>query len=288
METTSKLQAARDTMATPSFLTVPFGPLGQVCRLGLATRGGTDLCREDIHHAIKRGVNFLNWCGSSDALSQTIAGLHERRREVVVCVQFDARRAEDAERELAHILQELHTGYVDILTFYYVEEASEWQEISGPGGALQFCRQAQEAGQVRLLGLTSHQRPLAARVAESGLLDMVMIRYNAAHRGAETDVFPSTTPLKMPVVVYTCLRWGALLQGTPEDPPDFTAPRASAWYRFALQHPAVSVALMAPQNRVELEEDLTTLDEDKPLSAEEFERLAEHGRRVRKYAGSFP
>ena len=159
----------------------------------------------------------------------------------------------------------------------------------GPsGGALEYCRTAQRDGQVRLLGLTSHQRPLAAHVARSGLIDLLMIRYNAAHRGAEQEVFPITDALGMPVVVYTCLRWGALLEPTPDDPPDFVVPRAPDWYRFALQHPSVAVALMAPDNRQELLEDLQALEAPSPLSAEHYERLAAHGQRVRRHAGSFP
>ena len=50
-----------------------------------------------------------------------MAGLGGRRRDVFVCVQFSARTAADAERELAGILRELNTDYVDVLTFYYVE-----------------------------------------------------------------------------------------------------------------------------------------------------------------------
>jgi predicted aldo/keto reductase-like oxidoreductase len=92
----------------------------------------------------------------------------------------------------------------------------------------------------------------------------------------------------MPVVVYTCLRWGALLRGTPDDPPGFVPPQAPLWYRFALQSPSVAVALMAPESREELDEDLTVLDAPGPLTAEEYELLAEHGRRVRKYGGAFP
>src|SRR5439155_14728578 len=99
--------------------------------------------------------------------------------------------------------------YVDVLTFYYVEEAAEWEQIAGPGGALAYCASARRDGLVRLLGLTSHQRRLAAAAARTGLLDVLMVRYNAAHRGAEAEVFPVTDALGMPVVVYTCLRWGA-------------------------------------------------------------------------------
>jgi predicted aldo/keto reductase-like oxidoreductase len=259
-----------------------------ICRLGLATRGGGHLTVPDVHHALDRGVNFLNWPGSPDALSRAIAALGPRRREVMVGVQFEARRAADARRELDSILTTLRTDHVDVLTYYYVEEASEWEEIIGPGGAHDYCQQAKQAGKVRLLGVTSHQRPLAATMAQSGLLDLLMIRYNAAHRGAEQDVFPVTDALHMPVIVYTCLRWGALREATPDDPPGFVPPPAPAWYRFALQAPSVTVALMAPDNRAELEEDLTVLDAPGPLSVEEYARLAEHGARVRRHAGTFP
>src|SRR5262249_19988585 len=163
--------------------------------------------------------------------------------------------AAEAHAELNGILRQLQTDYVDVLTFYYVEEPAEWEQIAGPGGALEYLVTAKRNGRVRFLGLTSHQRRLAAEIARSGALDLLMIRYNAADRGAETEVFPVTDVLGMPVVVYTCLRWGALLRPTPDDPPGFVVPRAPAWYRFALQAPSVTVALMAPDSRTELEED---------------------------------
>jgi predicted aldo/keto reductase-like oxidoreductase len=266
----------------------PRRPTRRPCRLGLATRGGTGLAVADILHAVDRGVTFLNWCGTPDALARAVAGLGPRREEVTVCVQFEARTAAEAGRELAAVLRELGTDCVDVLTFYYVEEPGEWEQIAGPGGSLEYCRQAQRDGRVRWLGLTSHQRPLAARIAQTGLLDLLMIRYNAAHRGAETEVFPVTDALGMPVVVYTCLRWGALLRPTPDDSPGFAVPRAPAWYRFALQSPSVAVALMAPESRDELEEDLQALDAPDLLTAAEYQALAEHGQRVRRHAGSFP
>jgi len=260
----------------------------KVCRLGLASRGDSALTPDDVAHAVARGVNFLNWCGVEDGLSAFIAGLGSRRSEVAVCVQFEARTAAEARIELEHILKQLRTDFIDVLTFYYVEQREEWEQIIGPGGALEVCEAARREGRVRMLGVTSHQRRLAAAMAASGLLDMLMIRYNAAHRGAETEVFPVTSANGLPVVVYTCLRWGALLRPTPDDPPGYVVPSAPAWYRFALQHLAATVALMAPENRQELDEDLQVLAASAPLSAEEIEQLAAHGRRVRRHAGSFP
>jgi len=259
-----------------------------VCRLGLASHGATDITPDDFRYALDRGVNFLNWAGDADVFSRTIADLGPRREKIIVCVQFSARTAGDADAELRSVLEALHTEYVDVLTFYYVESVEEWYELIAPDGAVPYCREAQRAGRVRRLGGTTHQRPLAAEMARSGLLDLLMIRYNAAHRGAEREVFPVTETQGMPVIAYTALRWGGLLGTTPEDPPGFVVPPASLWYRFVLQSPAVSVALSAPHNRLELEEDLRVLEATGPLDAAEFERLAEHGRRVRVHAGNFP
>jgi aryl-alcohol dehydrogenase-like predicted oxidoreductase len=264
-----------------------------VCRLGLASYGQTAITPEDIQHALGRGVNFLNWQGlaegpaGGDAYCSAVASLGAERRSVVICAQFGARNAAEAAAELKSVLAALGTDYIDVLTLYYVERSAEWEEITSSGGALPYLRDAKRDGIVRRLGITSHQRPLAAAMAKSGLLDLIMIRYNAAHRGAEREVFPTTMPLGLPVIAYTGLRWGALLRPTPDDPPGFSVPRAPDWYRFVLQHPAVAVTLAAPQTRAELDEDLQVLEANGPLPDEQYAALAKHGDRVRRHAGRF-
>jgi aryl-alcohol dehydrogenase-like predicted oxidoreductase len=188
---------------------------------------------------------------------------------------------------LRSALAALGTDYLDVLTLYYVERADEWAELTAPDGALGYLRAAKQDGTVRRIGITSHQRKLAAEMAKTGWLDALMIRYNAAHRGAERDIFPVAQPLGLPVIAYTALRWGALLRPTTEDPPGFVVPRPPAWYRFVLQQPAVAVTLAAPQTRVELDEDLRVLDADGPLTDAEYAALAAHGERVRRHAGGF-
>jgi aryl-alcohol dehydrogenase-like predicted oxidoreductase len=276
------------------FLVTPTKAFGRpVCRLGLASYGETSITPDDVLEALSRGVNFLNWQGlaegpaNGDAYCSAVSSLGPDRQTVVVCAQFGARNAVDAAAELKSVLAALATDYIDVLTLYYVEQKAEWEEITSPGGALRYLRAAEKDGVVRRLGVTSHQRRLAGAMAESGLLDVIMIRYNAAHRGAERDVFPITEPLGLPVIAYTALRWGALLQPTPDEPPGFLAPRAPDWYRFVLQHPAVAVTLAAPQTRAELCEDLRVLEAQGTLRDEEYAVLAEHGERVRRHAGAF-
>lgn len=293
------LQEVHFRTASPvsPFLACPSPAFGKpVCRLGLASRGwpASAIAPDDVLHAVERGVSFLNWPGEADepggadALSTAVAALGTRRESVVVGVQFGARTAADAAIELRSILATLATDHIDVLTFYYVEHAAEWRRLIEPDGALAYCRAARRDGVVRRLGITSHQRRLAAEIARSGLVDTLMIRYNAAHRGAERDVFPITDAIGMPVIAYTALRWGALLKPTPDDPPGFEVPAAPRWYRFALQSPSVAVVLAAPATRGELDEDLKVLDADGPLDPAAYARLAEHGDRVRRHAGQFP
>jgi predicted aldo/keto reductase-like oxidoreductase len=283
------------TTALSSFLICPADCFGKpVCRLGLASRGGSALSADDVLDALGRGVNFLNWPGEADtpggadAVSDAVAALGRQRDSVVVCAQFGARSAANAAEEMRSILATLSTDFLDVLTFYYVEALEEWRSLIGPRGALAYCRAAQRDGLIRSIGITSHQRPLAAEIARSRLLDVLMIRYNAAHRGAEREVFPVTDEMGIPVIAYTGLRWGALLEPTPGDPPGFHVPRAPDWYRFVLQSRSVAVALAAPQNRAELDEDLSVLQATEPLGSEAYALLAEHGDRVRRYAGRFP
>jgi aryl-alcohol dehydrogenase-like predicted oxidoreductase len=282
---------AGGTALHPFLVTHSFGL--PVCRLGLASYSGAVVTPDDVLSAVDRGVSFLNWQGlaegesGGDAFTTAVSSLGTRRRSVVVCVQFGARNEADARVELRSALAALGTDYIDVLTLYYVERADEWEEITAPGGALRYLQDAKRDGAVRRIGITSHQRPLAAEMAKSGLLDAIMIRYNAAHRGAEREVFPVTQLLGLPVIAYTALRWGALLRPTPDDPAGFSVPRPPAWYRFVLQRPAVAVTLAAPQTRAELDEDLRVLEAEGPLTTEEYACLAEHGQRVRRHAGSF-
>ena len=277
-----------------------------VCRLGLATRGNTHLRRADVEHAIENGLRYLNWCGKPDGMSRAIAGLGRQRNDVVVAVQFKSRTADEAEQEFSWILDQLGTGYLDIATFYYVESEAEWGEITGPGGAWEVLAARKRSGALKMIGLTSHQRDLAAGWAETSRpssgaetgadvnpfneqcrLDMLMIRYNAAHRGAEQDVFPITRKKSMPVVTFTGLRWRALLKATSDCPESFEPPSAAECYRFCLANPDVAVALAAPGDRAELKHALSLLGDWRAPAQDSYEAMRAHGDRVRRQAGVF-
>jgi aryl-alcohol dehydrogenase-like predicted oxidoreductase len=99
------------------------------------------------------------------------------------------------------------------------------------------------------------------------VLDLLMIRYNAAHPGAERDIFPHLAKRKPAIVAYTATAWRKLLSR----PSGWDGPAASAGdcYRFCLSNPHVDVVLTGPASLTELEQNLAALQKG-PLSEDEL------------------
>ncbi|UCD57281.1 MAG: aldo/keto reductase, partial [Candidatus Hydrogenedentota bacterium] len=116
-------------------------------------------------------------------------------------------------------------------------------------------------------------------VAGKGIFDIFHIRYNAAHRGAETDVFPKLPQNDRPgIVTYTATCWGKLLKPA-RIPRGEETPRGSDCYRFALSNPDVDVCMTGPKNREQMQEALTTLELGQ-LSEEEMDWMKRVGHHV--------
>lgn len=103
-----------------------------------------------------------------------------------------------------------------------------------------------------------------------------MIRYNAAHRGAETEIFPQIAPPAPPVISYTATRWTALLRRPRGYPHAGLVPTAGMCYRFALSNPGVHVSLMAPADLQQFETNLAEIRRG-PLAGDEMQFMREFG-----------
>ena len=145
-------------------------------------------------------------------------------------------------------------------------------------------------GKVRAIAISCRDRnfaaDLAADLAARGVLDVLMIRYNAAHPGAETDVFPYVHAHQTGVVGYTATRWSYLLRrpkGWKQNEPVATAGQC---YRFVLSNPNVHVVLTAPRNERELAENLHEVERG-PLPEDEMAFMRRFGACVHAHAPLF-
>jgi predicted aldo/keto reductase-like oxidoreductase len=116
--------------------------------------------------------------------------------------------------------------------------------------------------------------------------DIFHLRYNAAHRGAEAEVFDQLNDQQKPgIVSYTATRWGQLLN--PKKVPRGEKPlTASDCYRFVLSNPNVDICMCGPRDRSQMQEALRSLELG-ALSEDESVRVRKIGDYVHQHSPKF-
>ena len=255
------------------FLHSTLGKTGwPVFRLGLS--GSYRPGKEAILKAIDHGVNYFFAYGFDGQTLKTLREVFKTRRDKLIVAtggyNFILWRA-NLRKVLEKRLKQLGTDHLDVFMFLGVMKPKHF-----PDSVREEMARLREEGKVRPIGISTHDRKLAGELAAQGAVDVLMIRYNAAHRGAEKDIFPHLAAHDPGLVSYTATRWRALLQRAKGWPKDKAVPTAGMAYRFVLSNPAVDLALTAPANMGQLEENLTEIAKG-PLSAEEMAFMHEYG-----------
>jgi aryl-alcohol dehydrogenase-like predicted oxidoreductase len=196
------------------------------------------------------------------------------------------------------LARELEVDRIDVFHLFWVQ--AHWYVTGNTWPALVRLK---EEGKARALAISCHDRPMARQLVDELSLDVLMIRYNAAHRGAESEIFATLPPRAPPsvsfsepepptaagasaqaprrtgVVAYTATRWGRLLKPAGELGP-MTGPEC---YRFALGHPSVDVVLCGARTFDELRENVEGVKLG-PLPEQRLEQIRRFGDAVRSTA----
>ncbi|MGZ8429965.1 MAG: aldo/keto reductase [Candidatus Deferrimicrobiaceae bacterium] len=240
-------------------------------RLGLSGSFGLDEagCRE----ALER-VQYVFWSPRMKALTPALrdALARDRDRYVVSAGPLLGYAPGAIRRAAEGALRTLGIGQLDVFQLYWLGRMSAFT-----GAVQEEMVRLREEGKVRALGVSIHDRTRAGKLAEDSILDLLMIRYNAAHPGAEREIFPHLARRRPAVVAYTATAWRKLLRA----PRGWAGevPTAGECYRFCLAAPHVDVVLTGPRTAVELRENLAELEKG-PLSPREMEEMRAFGRAV--------
>jgi aryl-alcohol dehydrogenase-like predicted oxidoreductase len=243
-----------------------------VFRLGLSAsyRPGTAASLQ----ARERGVNLFFAYGFDFQMIKAMREMLPRHRESTVLVTGAYNLIigyPNIRRSLEKRLRQFNTDYIDVFLFMGVMKEKEF-----PLRAREEMLKLRDEGKVRAIGLSTHDRAFAGRLAAAGEADVLMVRYNAAHRGAERDIFPHLAVHNPGVISYTATRWTALLRRPRGWPPNEPIPSPGQLYRFSLSSPHVHVCLTAPRSGKELEQNLAALEAG-PLDQTEMAFLHRFG-----------
>jgi aryl-alcohol dehydrogenase-like predicted oxidoreductase len=258
---------------------VEFGSTGlAVSRLSVASSYGVG--ERDVRRAFDRGINFLFWgsrrrAGFGRAI-RSIAKTH--REDMVLAVQSYSRVAWMVRPSVEIAMRRAGVEQVDLLVL-------AWWHDAPAERILDAALELQRTGKVKHVLVSSHHRPTFQRIIEDRRFGGAMMRYSAAHPGAEHEVFPHLAARGDDgpgILAFTATRWGKLLD--PKlTPPEEQTPRASDCYRFVLSNPHVHSTLIGPRNGAELDEAMTALDRG-AMSEDELAWMKRVGVAVRRDA----
>ena len=242
-----------------------------------------------IEDAFARGINYLYWgTVRQPGFAEAMVNLAKHHRdELIFTIQSYSQDPASIEAEVEDALK---TGGMENFDFLLLGNRND-----APAPAyVEVFERLREKGKVRFLSLSSHNRPLLPTLladyeAGTSPYDLLMLRYNGVHRGAEKDVFPYVPerPNRPMICTYTATRWGHLLDPS-KMPPGESPPSAQDCYRFSLSHPAVDMVLCGPANAEQMDEAIAALERG-PLEADERERIERIGAHLyRQYAPQYP
>jgi len=243
-----------------------------VTRLGLSAsyRPGV----ETVRHALDEGVNFFFAYGIDGQMIRGLRDVTRTRRESIVLATGAYNLIwghPNLRRTLEKRLRQFATDYIDLFLFMGVMKPAEC-----PDEVLEEMVRFRQEGKVRSVGLSTHDRKFAGQLATRNAVDVLMIRYNAAHRGAEQDIFPHLAAHDTGLVSYTATRWTQLHRRPRGYPAAGPVPTPGMAYRFVLSNPHVHVCLTAPTNLKQFQDNLAAVRQG-PLSAEEMEQMRTFG-----------
>ena len=168
-----------------------------------------------VRHAFDRGINFFDtayaYRDSEEKIGRAFAG---RRDKVIIATKTMRRDGAGALEQLEQSLQRLQTDYIDLYQLHQVAQESVWQTISAPGGALEVLQKAKEAGKIRFLGVTSHSRPMAIKLIQTGLFSTVQFPFNFIEVDAAGDLHPAARRLGLGILVMKPFAGGVIDNAT--------------------------------------------------------------------------
>lgn len=238
-------------------------------RVGIACNFGLEPAA--FEHAIAAGINYVFWTPKMRAITPTLKALLKADRERIILSTgptfsfFGGSLRKGTE----HILKTLDIDYIDILQQFWLGKMGAETEATA-----ETLQELKQSGKVRLIGTSIHDRPRAGQLARDRVYDMLMIRYNAAHPGAESDIFPHVSPNHTMVTSYTATNWRRLLKTHRKW--DGPIPNAADCYRFALSRAEVDVTLMGVASMEQFDANLKGLEKG-PMNSDELKWMRDFG-----------
>ena len=243
-----------------------------------------------VDYAMEHGVNYYDtaW-GYHDGNSELVMGraLHKYPREQFYLATkfpgYDLSNMPKVKEIFEKQLEKCQVEYFDFYLFHNVCEMNIDAYLDPQYGIYEYLLEQKKNGRIRHLGFSAHgdynviQRFLDAYGKDMEFCQLQLNYLDWEFQNAKQKV-ELLNQWNIPVWVMEPLRGGKLASLSPENEGKLKALRPEesvpAWaFRYLQSIPSVKVILSGMSNRQQMEENIQTFAEDKPLSEKEMETI---------------
>ncbi len=149
-----------------------------------------------IQRALDLGITFIDTANgygvSEERIGLALAGVAGRREQVVIATKSGGRDKASALEHLELSLKRLNTGYVDLWQLHGVNTFEVYEQVLGPGGAMEAAQEALQAGKIRHIGMSSHSLEVALKAVPSGHFETIQFPFNFVNHNPANELVPLT------------------------------------------------------------------------------------------------
>ncbi|MFW6055812.1 MAG: aldo/keto reductase [Chloroflexota bacterium] len=146
---------------------------------------------EDAINVVKRcldhGINYIDTANAYSTSERRIGeALRDREEEVIISTKSQSRDPEGIRKHLDQSLLMLGVRSIDLYQFHNVSTFEDLENVLSPNGPFPTVEEARRKGEVKHIGITSHQIDVAKEAVKTGRFETVMYPLNfVAHEPGE-------------------------------------------------------------------------------------------------------
>ena len=149
------------------------------------------MAKELFDLAEREGINCFDLYASDPELRKAVGNALSGRREKFIIQShicsvwkngqyLRTRNLAEVKAGFAEMLDLLQTDYIDVGMIHYCDAEKDWKEIVD-NGILDYARELKAKGQIRHIGLSSHNPVVALKAIESDSIEVLMFSVNPVY-----------------------------------------------------------------------------------------------------------
>ena len=247
-----------------------------------------DKAEKEVMAAIDAGVNYLDtayvYAGNEAAVGEILARNHCRERIYLATKlpHYLIKSVEGAQKMFEEELRRLQTDYIDYYLMHMLTDLPTWEKLKKLGME-DWIREKKASGEIRNIGFSYHGRSdMFMQLIDAYDWDFCQIQYNYmdTEEQAGDKGYALAEELGIPLVIMEPVKGGSLANFSDDINAKFKAMDKDAsiasWaFRWVGSHSNAKVILSGMSNEEQVEDNLKTFSNFKPLNEAEEKMISE-------------